>query len=139
MDCLPIFKAGFAPRYMPMRFRIVLSLALAAISSLAAAVIPPEVQTEVVEFYHKDLDHYFITTNPKEISDLDTGVHAGWVRTGFKFASVKIGSTQAATTPVCRFYGKPEAKIDSHFYSSKAVGVRRRQGQVSRRVAVRGR
>jgi hypothetical protein len=96
-----------------------MTLAFAAFSSLAAAVIAPEVQTEVIEFYHKDLDHYFITTDPKEISDLDTGVHAGWVRTGFKFPSVKIGSTHAATTPVCRFYGKPEAKIDSHFYSSK--------------------
>lgn len=102
-----------------MRFRILLTLALAALTSVAGAVIPPEVQTQVVEFYHKDLDHYFITTDPKEISDLDTGVHAGWVRTGFKFPSVKVGSTHAATNPVCRFYGRPEAKIDSHFYSSK--------------------
>ena len=103
-----------------MRFSFVLSVAFAALTSVVAtAAIPPEVQVEVVEFYHKDLDHYFVTTNPQEISDLDTGVHQGWARTGFKFPSVKIGNTYAATTPVCRFYGRPEAKIDSHFYSSK--------------------
>ena len=39
----------------------------------------------VVEFYNAGLDHYFITWVPQEISDLDTGVHVGWSRTGKTF------------------------------------------------------
>ena len=43
------------------------------------------------------------------------------MRTGYRFPVVKIGAEQAGTTATCRFYGRPEAKIDSHFYSSKLL------------------
>jgi hypothetical protein len=68
-----------------------------------------------VEFYNAALQHYFLSTNPIEINDLDTGVHVGWVRTGFRFLAyaTQIG----AASPVCRFYRAP-AFGDSHFYSA---------------------
>jgi hypothetical protein len=89
-------------------------MALAA--TCARAAIPATEQAVAVEFYHAVLDHYFITANPAEISDLDTGVHAGWARTGYRFAVMKAGSTYPGTTPVCRFYS---FTLDTHFYSAK--------------------
>ena len=104
-----------------MRIKSAFAILLAAVSFSASAVISPGVQIELIEFYNKSLDHYFVTANPAEANDLDTGVHVGWARTGYRFPVIKIGSTQPATTPTCRFYGRPEAKIDSHFYSSKSI------------------
>jgi len=101
--------------------RILLSIiaaALAAVAPAAFAVIASISQTQIVEFYNASLDHYFISADSKEIADLDTGVHAGWARTGFAFPALKAGATLLGSTPVCRFYGKPEAGLDSHFYSA---------------------
>ena len=86
-----------------MRFRYLLGAALAACTFAAAAAIPASEQTEVVEFYHAGLDHYFITASASEIADLDTGVHPGWTRTGYRFPVIKIGSTYPGTSPMCRF------------------------------------
>jgi len=77
----------------------------------------PNGEVIVVEFYNAALDHYFITSNPSEIADLDTGVHPGWVRTGLRFLA--YGNPALAppgATPVCRFYLLPTVG-DSHFYS----------------------
>src|SRR4029079_7505692 len=61
----------------------------------------------------------FITGIPQEISDLDNGVHVGWVRTGQTFTAYGIGSAGGTGRhPVCRAYGLPSAGIDSHFYSA---------------------
>jgi hypothetical protein len=103
-----------------MRFRKLIGALLAAASFSAVAAIPPTETTEIVEFYNAALDHYFITLGPKEIQDLDSGVHPGWTRTGYRFLVVKNGSAYAGSVPVCRFYGRPEKGIDSHFYSAKA-------------------
>ena len=71
----------------------------------------------LVEYYHWLFGHYFISLDPWEIHDLDTGVHANWFRTGegFKAYTVPTG----AVNPVCRFY-IPPAKGDSHFFSASA-------------------
>jgi hypothetical protein len=80
---------------------------------------PPPTSVEVIEFYNASLDHYFITAIPREISDLDTGVHAGWVRTGESFRAYGIGSTGNTTRrPVCRAYGLPSQGLNTHFYSA---------------------
>src|SRR5437773_12057822 len=72
----------------------------------------------VVEFYNALLDDYFVTANAAEISDLDTGVHPGWLRTGYRFlAYADAPSAPAGASPVCRFYVQP-AFGDSHFYSA---------------------
>lgn len=81
--------------------------------------VPPPAIVPVVEFYHAGLDHYFITANPKEIADLDAGVHAGWQRTGEAFNAYGVGSSgRTGRRPVCRAYGNPAAGLDSHFYSA---------------------
>ncbi len=84
----------------------------AAVKAAKAAGGPAPTVT-VVEFYNMGLDHYFITWVPQEISDLDTGVHKGWVRTGYSFKAYM--TAQAGTSPVCRFY-IPPALGDSHFF-----------------------
>jgi len=99
-----------------MKIRYVFVFALALAAACARASIPASEQAAAVEFYHAALDHYFITANPAEISDLDTGVHIGWARTGYRFAVMKGGSTYPGTTPVCRFYS---FTLDTHFYSAK--------------------
>lgn len=77
----------------------------------------PNGEVIVVEFYNAQLDHYFITSNPAEIADLDAGVHPGWVRTGLRFLAYSDPAlAPAGATPVCRFYLLP-AVGDSHFYS----------------------
>ncbi len=68
-----------------------------------------------VEFYHRGLDHYFLSTNPAEIGKLDSGATTGWVRTGLSFLA--YAAPAAGTSPVCRFYRAP-AFGDSHFYSA---------------------
>ncbi len=70
----------------------------------------------VIEFYHAAFDHYFVTQDAKEISDLDTGVHKGWARTGQQFYAFEPGKSASEGKAICRFYGKPEAGLDSHFY-----------------------
>jgi len=74
---------------------------------------PPTVA--VVEFYNASLDHYFISIDPKEINDLDTGVHPGWMRTGLFFNA--YAGTSNSDSPVCRYYIPPQHG-DSHFFSA---------------------
>lgn len=70
-----------------------------------------------VEYFRSDLNHYFLTANPLEIVGLDTGSPV-WKRTGLSF-NVLAASTRLdeGAAPVCRFYGRPEKGLDSHFFS----------------------
>jgi hypothetical protein len=68
-----------------------------------------------VEFYNRTLNHYFLSTNPIEIDNLDSGRTVGWERTGLRF--LVYDNAQPGTSPVCRFYRAP-AYGDSHFYSA---------------------
>ena len=68
-----------------------------------------------VEYYHANLDHYFMTIDPNEIAALDSGQIVGWERTGFRFLA--YDSPGAGRNPVCRFYRKP-AFGDSHFFTA---------------------
>ena len=95
----------------------------AALSSAAAASSDPPGPAvsaasliDAVEYYHAGLDHYFVTAAPGEIAKLDTG--AGWQRTNLSFKVFDPAAKVAGVSPVCRFYGKPEAGLDSHFYSA---------------------
>ena len=93
-----------------------LSGVLAAGLFLASTSLPA---AELVEYYHKDLDHYFITRYAPEIQALDTGVHKGWTRTGLTFQTFDDATGAGANSvAVCRFYGNPARGLDSHFYAA---------------------
>lgn len=92
---------------------VVMTLAAAAL-----AVAPARAELAVVEFYNAGLDHYFMSSDPAEIADLDRGVHPGWTRTGYVFGAWAPNDTVAGSNPVCRFYGNPKVGLDSHFYSA---------------------
>ena len=99
-----------------MRLRYVLGVLLAAATFCGRAAIPASELAVAVEFYHAALDHYFITAEPAEIADLDSGVHTGWTRTGYRFSVIKRGSSYPGTMPMCRFWS---GMLSSHFYTAK--------------------
>lgn len=73
-----------------------------------------------VEYRHAAMDHYFVTVLQEEIEALDTGRLTGWARSGRSFwvYPADAPGLPSGATPVCRFYGRPEAGLDSHFYSA---------------------
>lgn len=73
---------------------------------------------DAVEYYHAELDHYFMTAAPAEIAVIDSGRFQGWARTGHSFKV--YASAQPSSVPVCRYYIPPE-KGDSHFFGVAAV------------------
>lgn len=77
----------------------------------------------VVEFYNQTRDHYFMTGSQSEMIRLDHGVLApGWRRTGETFLAYPSGTPSVGgSQPVCRFYGLPEAGLDSHFFSASTA------------------
>jgi uncharacterized delta-60 repeat protein len=69
---------------------------------------------DVVEFYNASLDHYFMSADVQEVTDLDFGFHRGWTRTGlgFKAYSTNLGNAAVAGILI------PPALGDSHFFTS---------------------
>ena len=78
----------------------------------------PGVQTAAVEFLHAGFGHYFLTADPDEIGGLDSGVFAGWSRTGQTFNVWKTGTGLA---DVCRFFTVFFAPKSSHFYTANGA------------------
>lgn len=74
----------------------------------------------VVEYFNATLAHYFIASDPDEIQRLDGGTIAGWQRTGETFRAIPVAEMPSFGLPVCRFYGLPEAGLDSHFFTADA-------------------
>ncbi len=114
VSCLPDDQRG--------RARNRLSAAGGAVCSPGAVEVSPAdvdpVQT-AIEYYYAARDHYFLTPLVAEIQALDGGRFPGWTRTGSAFpVYVDSGQDLLGTTPVCRFYGRPEAGLDSHFFSA---------------------
>jgi YVTN family beta-propeller protein len=73
----------------------------------------------VVEYYHAQFDHYFITWLPSEIAILDAGTQIrGWTRTGLTFLA--NSAPEPLSSPVCRYY-IPPALGNSHFFGRGAV------------------
>ena len=79
----------------------------------------PPATKHVIEFYWPDADHYFLSGDDEEVAALDAGRLPRWVRTGESFDAFAAGDlSDPKRAPVCRFYGRPEAGINSHFYSA---------------------
>src|SRR5512144_1094821 len=61
--------------------------ALAMLAALGAHAYAAPANTQAVEFYNTDLQHYFITADATESVGIDSGsAGPGWVRTGRSFA-----------------------------------------------------
>ncbi|MFO1325153.1 MAG: hypothetical protein U1F15_13965 [Burkholderiales bacterium] len=103
--------------------------AKAAVPTKVAVVVvassesaPPTTIVPAIEYYNAARDHYFVTSIAREISDLDAGVHPGWTRTGEAFNVYAAGSGgPPGRLPMCRYYGLPEAGLDSHFYTASVL------------------
>jgi hypothetical protein len=69
----------------------------------------------VIEYYHEDLDHYFMSAGGDEIDLIDAGGQGNWKRTGQGFhAWLARDDAPANAQPVCRFYAQGP---NSHFYT----------------------
>ncbi len=88
--------------------------------TVAERAPPPAGLARAVEFFHPEFDHYFITTNPVEIANLDSGTTAGWQRTGQSFNVYATASE--SRPPVCRFFSDAFAPKSSHFYAPRGQG-----------------
>lgn len=80
-------------------------------------------EAPVREFYHPQLDHYFIAAGQGEIDGILAGAAgAGWELTGesFKAWLDMPSDTFVAAAPVCRFYGVPAGGPNSHFFTAEA-------------------
>jgi len=92
----------------------------------AAQAMPPEEDrglVDVVEFYHPDLNHYFITASEEEIAAIEQGAAGpGWVRTGEQFTAWSLGGGDdpRILADVCRYYGSLKPGPNSHFYTASA-------------------
>ena len=80
---------------------------------------PPVAVVQVDEFFNASLQHYFITADAGEKTDLDARVHPGWTRTGQSFKAYAAGSSASGSiNPVCRYYSQLSS---SHFHSASAA------------------
>jgi photosystem II stability/assembly factor-like uncharacterized protein len=70
-----------------------------------------------IEFFHRDFNHYFVSSNLDEIAGLDAGVFYGWARTGEDFRVGIPDGRGRGFVPVCRFFGVGFAPLSSHFYT----------------------
>ncbi len=85
----------------------------------ATRAATPSAGRVAVEFLRASEGDYFMTSDAGEIALLDAGAFPGWQRTGESFGVAPAGARGfEGATPVCRFYGRPAAGIDSHFYSA---------------------
>jgi Repeat of unknown function (DUF5648) len=79
------------------------------------SVPPPPATVDAIEYHHAVFDHYFVTFIPDEITKLDNGTFAGWLRTG---ESIKVVAAPAyGVFDVCRFFSTAFAPKSSHFYT----------------------
>lgn len=101
--------------------RCALRAALTAVVALGLASASRAATVDAVEFYNGALDHYFVTANADEIAKLDGGFFVGWQRTKLAFKVFEPADATAGALAVCRFYGNPQAGLDSHFYSASAA------------------
>lgn len=92
--------------------------ALFAFIDQYSASIGAAATTPAIEFYHAQLDHYFVTAIAGEVTALDAQTPPGWARTGASFRVwPNLGGAPTGASPVCRVY-IPPSDGNSHFYSA---------------------
>jgi Repeat of unknown function (DUF5648) len=85
-------------------------------ATLCFAPIAAAQDVEVVEYYHRGLDAYFITSRANEKAALDAQP-GDFTATGMRFAAVAPSNTPSFFKNVCRFYiATSNPFASSHFY-----------------------
>jgi hypothetical protein len=102
---------------------VLLSFVVLAFAAVVPSAALAQQLVEVVEYYHADLDHYFITADPGEIASLDARPETGWTRTQATFSAYAPGTNGGAANPVCRLYSQ-NADWSTHFYSASVSECR---------------
>jgi len=92
---------------------------LAMAGTIPGDLVPPAGASPVVEYYRSDLDHYYYTADPGEISFIDTNPTAFNKRTGFFFfAWLDPAYAPPGAQPVCKFFGSSAAFINSYYFTA---------------------
>ena len=110
-------ESRFLLRTTPLEFRTPAEVQSTSRVVLVWMAFLPDTGT-AVEFHHAGLDHYFLSADEGEVDALDRGAFAGWQRTGQSFEALRSDMGPEGYIPVCRYYGRPERGLDSHFYSA---------------------
>ena len=98
---------------------VVMALSGVGTASTPPPPPPPTAATvDLVEYFHAEFGHYFITYLADEIAKLDNGTFKGWARTGRQFKAWTLAAT--GLSPVCRFFTVAFAPKSSHFYTPYA-------------------
>lgn len=84
-------------------------------ADLASGV--PAGDRRAIEFYHRAMNHYFVSADLDEIAGLDAGVFQGWSRTGEGFRVAE--ATSPGNAPTCRFF-TVSGSMSTHFYTPYA-------------------
>jgi hypothetical protein len=90
---------------------------------------------DVIEYYYREFDSYFVTALADEIVKLDNGTFAGWSRTGYQFKVHALGTPGSLT--VCRFFSVAFGLKSAHFYTPVPEECAR--GKDQSRLDIRGR
>ena len=104
------------------------NLVLVLLSTVALAAQAAAPDTQAIEYYNKQLNHYFITSTAVEARTIDHGgAGPGWVRTGRTFpAWLDKAAAPADAAGVCRFYS---TAANSHFYTASTQECELLKGQ----------
>jgi len=99
------------------------------LSGTGTGATPVANKVLAIEYFHAGIGHYFLTAQADEQYGLDSGVFAGWQRTGNAF-NVWDASSGGAL-PVFRLYTTKFASKAAHFYTTDTVereGIRAENG-----------
>ena len=113
---------------MKLKLKLI-TLATAALLSTSTYATDPD--TQVVEYYHPLLKHYFITASATDTRLVDSGgAGEGWVRTGRTFGAWSSrDAAPANATSVRRFYSEG---ANSHVYVASDADISLLQGLEAR-------
>ena len=102
-------------------------LTLATTALLSTSTYATDPDTQVVEYYHPLLKHYFITASATDTRLVDSGgAGEGWVRTGRTFGAWSSrNAAPADATSVRRFYSEG---ANSHVYVASNADISLLQG-----------
>ncbi len=104
-SCPPTAKT----RYSSPRFRDRAPISTSATNFAGRVSSVPPVPITVVEFYNRDLDHYFMSPLAPDIDALDTGHFVGWERTGLTFQAT--AALPSVTSASASWRGRPQSRL----------------------------